>query len=256
MNQYPWKSSISIAFQWVFSIAFSILLVSCQGIKQSGQVNLNKAQTTYSLAIKMIKDLHYDSAVFLLEKAYIEGLTHPMRIVTDPKMYPLVDLPEYRSRIRSLLKFHAKEDHAVMVRKEELGDPIHINGQVLDARNKGPVPDVNVELVHTDNKGKYFEEKSIWNPRLFAYLKTNNNGEFSIRTIRPKGYVDDHGKKVPSHVHFTLEKDEYRTYASEFTFADDPVFLSTGNLDNVPVATRIDADSIPQYKVTILLQRK
>ena len=45
----------------------------------------------------------------------------------------------------------------------------------------------------TEHEGRYFNEQSMWNPRLFAYLKTSEKGIFAIETIQPGHYKDDEG---------------------------------------------------------------
>ena len=40
--------------------------------------------------------------------------------------------------------------------------------------------------------------------RLFAYLKTNDQGEFEVSTILPKGYPDS---DLPAHIHLQMWKD-------------------------------------------------
>ena len=127
-------------------------------------------------------------------------------------------------------------------------------GKVIDENTGKPLSGVSVELVHTDNEGLYFAENSTFNPRLFAYLKTDENGEFVVNTIKPGRYKDDDGNDVPSHIHFTLEKAGYRSYGSEFTFSDDPVFRANGNVDEVPVAELKHVDGKEQYLVSIGMQ--
>ena len=199
--------------------------------------------------------MKYDSALTLLRDSYLEGLDKPMQVVSDSRFYPLIDNPSKRSKIRLLLEEFAVENQAKIVRKEEPGESIVVTGQVVDESNNMPIKQVKMDLVQADKTGLYFEENSNWNPRIFAYLRTDDNGNFSICTIKPGRYKDDNGDYVPAHVHFTLAKNGYRGFGGEFTFEDDSIFIANGNAENVLVA-KIQKASNNQYYVTIPMQKE
>ncbi len=233
-----------------------IVLITCQNNVKTQTITTPTAEQLYIEASNLVREMKYDSAMVLLRQAFEKGFEKPMKIIADSTFYYLVDKPNYRSETRKLLREFSIENHSTMVRIEEPGLPIFVKGKVLDESNNEPIENVLVELVHADSKGLYFDEKSMWNPRLFSYLKTDKNGEFSINTIQPGRYKDDDGNDVPVHIHFTLEAEGYRVYASEFTFENDPVFKANGNVDMVPVAILKNVDGQVQYQVTILLQRE
>ena len=215
----------------------------------------SSAQKSYQEAGEMVTRQAPDSAMLKLQQAFAAGLPKPMQLVTDSKFYPLIDSPVYRPKVRELLQDYSIQDKAVMVRKEEPGLPIAITIKIVDESSGVPLPDVKAELVQADSSGYYFRETSTWNPRLFAYLCSDKNGTLKVQTIRPGSYSDDDDNPVPAHVHFTLKKDGYRNYGSEFTFADDPNIMKEGNIDNMPVATRQTSAKESSYKVTIAMQR-
>lgn len=231
-----------------------IALISCNN--QARDIEKSSPEFFYNDASKMVHAMKYDSAIILLGHAFEQGFEYPMEIVTDSNFYYLIDDPLYRSEIRKILKEFAAENHSSMVRVEEPGSSIVVNGIIRDESNNQPIENVLVELVHTDNNGFYFKEKSMWNPRLFAYLKTDSNGEFLVNTILPGRYQDDNANDVPSHIHFTLEADGYRTYASEFTFENDSVFKANGNIDRVPVALIKKEIGENYYQVTLNMQKE
>ena len=233
---------------------FLFILIACQN--QPKDNDTDSAIRLYNDASKMVTEMNHDSAIILLRQAFEQGIEQPMKIIADSSFYSLTDNPLYRSEIRNLLKEFAIENHATMVRDEEPGASILVKGIVLDESNNKPIENVLVELVHTDNKGSYFKEKSMWNPRLFSYLKTDSNGEFSVNTILPGRYQDDEGNEAPSHIHFSLEADGYRVYASEFTFENDSIFKDNGNIDNVPVAKLKNDNGKEYFHVTLFLQRE
>ncbi len=225
---------------------------SCQ--TETEKKRLSAGEQLYQIAEELVAITEYDSAISKLNLAFDKGLGNPMRIVSDNKMNPLIANYELRPETRKLIRDFCDTNRAVMIREEEPGMPITVKGQILDENTVQPVPNVLVELVHTDNDGDYFKEKSLWNPRIFAYLKTDANGEFSVETILPGIYLDDDGQPVPAHIHFTLEKEGYRIYASEFTFDDDPIFKANGNADNVPVAEKSIHEGEEVFEVKLFMQ--
>lgn len=236
--------------------AIVTLLIACQPKAKVQSTAGNIAEQTYQKASRMMLARKYDSAIVLLKQAFEQGFERPMGIVTDSNFYYLIDDPNYRPKVRSLLKAFSREPQATMNRPEEPGQPIWVKGRILEESSNQAVENVLVELVHADQDGLYFGEKSTWNPRIFAYLKTDKNGAFSIGTIQPGIYQDDEGNDVPSHIHFTLEADGYRVYASEFTFENDPIFKESDNPEVIPVAQLKDAEDESQFEVTIYVQKE
>ncbi|RMG26614.1 MAG: hypothetical protein D6730_08775 [Bacteroidetes bacterium] len=242
---------------YVNRLVWAITLTLMVGCMKPGASSSERADTTegyYQLAAEMCAASQYDSALVWLKLALEKGLEKPMRVVRDRNFSPLIDHPDYRPEIRSLLKSFASEHQATMVSKREAGTPLSLSAKVLDESTHLPVQHVQVELVQADHEGRYFNEPSKWNPRLFAYLITDEKGEFSIHTIRPGRYRDDQDMEVPAHIHFTLEARGYRMYASEFTFEDDSILMARGNTDGVAVALRQGEQGL--YSITLYLQRE
>lgn len=230
--------------------------LSCTAKKHTNNNSVASAEEYYLTATQMMHNMQYDSALLFLNRSLESGFTHPMNLVKDTSFYALIDYAEYRPEVRSLLKKYSIENHASMVRDSESGNRIQVTGIVLDESDNKSVENALVELVQADRAGRYFEESSVFNPRLFAYLRTDEMGGFSINTIRPGMYPDEEGNVSPAHIHFTIEKNGYRTYGSEFTFEDDFIFVAEGNEDGIPVAKRIPKNDPPHYEVVILMQRE
>ncbi|KAA3637585.1 MAG: hypothetical protein DWQ02_06500 [Bacteroidetes bacterium] len=233
-------------------ISIVLIFFSCQTPSEKSPIS--DGEKLYRSAAELVAQTQLDSALLQLTLAFEKDLENPMRIVQDSKMYPLIQHQEYRPKIRDLIRQYCDNSHAIMVRPEEQGQSIKVKGQILDEVSQKPISGALVELVHTDNDGDYFKEKTLWNPRIFAYLKTNAKGEFSVETILPGIYLDDEDQPVPAHIHFTLEKEGYRVYASEFTFDDDPVFKANGNVENVPVAKKEVMDGEEVFEVKLFMQ--
>ncbi|NNE25465.1 MAG: hypothetical protein HKN09_01360 [Saprospiraceae bacterium] len=231
-------------------------LISCQSNNAKFSVEKPTADQLYADARKMAKEIKYDSALVLLKLSFEKEFDYPMKIVSDSNFYDLIDDPIYRPEIRFLLEQFSTTNQATMVRNEEIGEPIYIKGVIVDETTADILEGVKIELVHADNDGFYFIDEGNWNPRLFSYLTSNSKGEFSINTIRPGRYKDDDGNYVPAHVHFTLNREGYRSFGSEFTFEDDSIFKANGNLENVPVARLLNTDSKNQYFVKIAMQKE
>ncbi len=213
------------------------------------------AEESYYQAGKMVVDMQYDSALLLLNKAFDHGYGSPMRIVTDSLFHFLIDSPDFRPRIRQLIQDFARDTMATIVRDKEPGSRISVTCKILEENSHTPMENVSVEIVQADAEGSYFDEASQFNPRLFGYLRTNQNGECTIRTIRPGSYLDAEGNAVPAHIHFTLKKDGYRLFGSEFTFEDDAIIMQKGNIDSVPVAVGSDHDTDNHYTVSLYMER-
>lgn len=202
----------------------------------------------------MVEKMAYDSAILILDHVLDTTRENPSQLSIDPKFRALVEDAEYRPQFRDLLKKYARGHSAIVTRRNEPGTPIHVTIFIVDETTEEPLTDVSVEWVQADHYGKYFDEPTTYNPRLFAYLKTNEMGQVYAKTILPSGYPDDDGKMTPKHIHFSLEKEGYRPYNGEFVFGDDPMIMEKGNLEEVPMALLIDTEPIPSYRVILPLQ--
>ncbi len=240
----------------IYSGCMLFFLMACQTKSVKPKTPLPLAQQHFQKAILMIKAQNLDSALMWIDQALANGYSNPMDLVTDGNFYQLVDEPNYRSKFRALIQKYATDSHAEMVRKEEPGFPISVLIKILSESDQRPIQNVSVELVHTDLRGNYFEEKSLWNPRMFAYLKTNKKGEVSINTIKPGSYSDDNGASVPAHIHYTLTAKGYKMYASEFTFENDPILLAAGNVENVLMARQINERDSDHFEITLYMQEE
>ena len=230
------------------------LLLSFMACKKNSSQSVREKNFEYMEYVN--SETKYDSIIRSLKQGFVKGTMKPMDIIQNKNLYALVDDPLLRSRTRALLKFHASQSHAKMVRDDEAGERIFVSGRILDESTQRPLQNVVLELVHTDTSGLYFSEPTTWNPRIFAYLKTDEKGAFGVETIYPGSYPEDNGMMVPSHVHFTIEAEGYKTYASEFVFDDDPSFDTKDNAENIPVAIRDRSKEERHYDVSIFLQPK
>lgn len=106
----------------------------------------------------------------------------------------------------------------------EPGTPLYIHGKLFQRDGVTPAPGVIVFAYQTDASGLYNGAAARgW--RLRGWARTNSEGRFEFRTIRPGSYP---GSRIAAHVHFTIESPgiERRT-VSDLNFSDDP-FVSEG----------------------------
>jgi protocatechuate 3,4-dioxygenase beta subunit len=104
--------------------------------------------------------------------------------------------------------------------ESEAGVPLVIHGRAFEADRRTPLAGAIVFAYHTDREGLYDRPGTpahSW--RLRGWAKTDAEGRFEFRTIRPGAYP---GRSIAEHVHltvFTPAGDRY--HAGELNFADD-----------------------------------
>ena len=157
-----------------------------------------------------------DAALAALEQAFQEGIDNAERALIDP------DLENLRldKRFREVLRKYNYHSKVTMVTEKEDGDPLIVSGVVRSADGT-PVPGAIVYVYHTDAHGRYSAKETggAANPRLFAYLRSSNDGSYEFRTIRPGGYPDS---KIPQHIHYEVMAPGHRNFEGEILLADDP----------------------------------
>ena len=113
----------------------------------------------------------------------------------------------------------------------EKGQKLLITGTVYKLGGKIPAPNVIIYYWQTDSNGYYspkdeMDEQAKRHGHIRGWVKSDENGKYSIYTIRPAPYPND---DMPAHIHISIKepniKDEY--YIDEFVFDDD--ILLSGN---------------------------
>ncbi len=128
-------------------------------------------------------------------------------ILSDKNWMTLHPMTEFRQ----IIKKHARPEKVTMVTDDEPGKKITVRAVVKTTAGV-LLKNVLVYLYHTCNKGWYAADRphvggnegDYGHARLFAYLKTNDQGEFEVSTILPKGYPDS---DLPAHIHLQMWKD-------------------------------------------------
>lgn len=102
----------------------------------------------------------------------------------------------------------------------EPGAPLVIHGRAFAADGRTPLVDAVIFAYHTDREGLYDRPGTSGHSwRLRGWAKTDAEGRFEFRTVRPGAYP---GRKVEEHVHFTVfTASGERYHARSLNFADD-----------------------------------
>lgn len=121
----------------------------------------------------------------------------------------------------------------------EPGIPMIIHGQIEPAR-----AGVIVFAYQTDAAGVYNVGGARgW--RLQGWAKSDANGRFEFRTIRPASYP---GQRFAAHIHVTIEAPGLPRRVTEIEFADDP--LLTSKSKGLPVTIRNGTHHV-RYKIKL-----
>jgi protocatechuate 3,4-dioxygenase beta subunit len=113
----------------------------------------------------------------------------------------------------------------VIAGEEEPGEPMELRGVVYQSDGKTPAPGVVLYVYHTDAKGYYSpaagQAQGRRHGHLRGWMKTDQEGRYQFRTIRPAPYPN---RDIPAHVHPVVKeprRNEY--YLDEYVFDDDPL---------------------------------
>lgn len=107
------------------------------------------------------------------------------------------------------------------------GQKLLVTGKILKLDGVTPAPNVIVYYWQTDHNGYYAngEGKSQKHGRIRGWVKSDEQGNYSMYTIRPTPYPN---RDIPAHIHLSIKEpeidDEY--YIHNLEFADDILLTS------------------------------
>jgi protocatechuate 3,4-dioxygenase beta subunit len=109
----------------------------------------------------------------------------------------------------------------VMASPDEPGEPIIVRRTVFGADGKTPLEGARLYVYHTDAHGYYNAAHSFREPpRIRGWMKTNDQGQYEFRTIKPAPYP---GRTIPAHIHPTADAPGYPPrWIDEYWFEGDP----------------------------------
>jgi len=111
---------------------------------------------------------------------------------------------------------------------DEPGIRLTVDG-VVRGKDGKPVAGAEIHAYQTDVRGRYTREKVMDEPhaRLSGRLRTDAEGRFELRTIRPGGYpktalLDGRERKIPAHIHLDITAPGHAERHLQLVFSDDP----------------------------------
>jgi protocatechuate 3,4-dioxygenase beta subunit len=112
----------------------------------------------------------------------------------------------------------------VVVPDNEPGEPLIISGSIFMPDGRTPVPGATLWVYQTDATGHYSPLRESGgdnrNTRLHGSMRTNADGRYEFRTIKPAPYP---GRSNPAHIHAFVSGPGYPEYwIDEFLFEGDP----------------------------------
>jgi tetratricopeptide (TPR) repeat protein len=157
-----------------------------------------------------------DKALTALEQAFDNGIDNVSQALLEP------DFDNVRGEkcFRDVIHKYSYDSKIALVTDKEPGDSLVVTGVVRDADGQ-PIPGAVVYVCQTDARGYYSANQvgSDMSPRLFAYLRTDGDGSYEVRTIRPAGHPNS---QIPPHIHYEVSATGHRKFVSDFLFADEP----------------------------------
>ena len=102
----------------------------------------------------------------------------------------------------------------------EPGEALVISGVVFKPDGRTPLAGASVYVYQTDAKGAYAvdDARASNNPRLRGYLRTDAEGRYEFRTIRPGSYP---GTRNPGHIHYHVNAPGHTERVFEIVFEGD-----------------------------------
>ncbi|MGI8495210.1 MAG: intradiol ring-cleavage dioxygenase [Pyrinomonadaceae bacterium] len=111
----------------------------------------------------------------------------------------------------------------------EKGQKLLVAGIVYKLDGQTPAPNVIIYYWQTDSNGYYspkpeMDERAKRHGHIRGWVKSDENGKYSIYTIRPAPYPN---RDIPAHIHLSIKEpniaNEY--YIDEFVFDDDKLLI-------------------------------
>lgn len=127
--------------------------------------------------------------------------------------------------------------------KAAQGEVHVIEGRVLDENGK-PVADALIDVWQANRHGRYAHEADP-NPapldpdfQGWARLRTDAEGRYRVRTIKPGAYPVEAGWTRPPHIHFKVARRGFHELTTQMYFAGEPLNEVDRLLQGVPEADR------------------
>ncbi len=127
--------------------------------------------------------------------------------------------------------------------EQALGEVIEISGWVRDEDGQ-PIAAALVDVWQANSHGRYAHEADT-NPapldenfQGWAQLKTDAEGRYRVKTIKPGAYPVGDGWSRPPHIHFKVARRGFHELTTQMYFAGDPLNDIDRLLQAVPESER------------------
>ncbi len=172
---------------------------------------------------------------------------------TEGPFYPIVDQADKDFDLTQI----GDNDVAAM------GEVVIVEGRVLDDAG-APVADAVVDIWQANAAGRYAHERDP-NPapldphfQGWAILKSDAEGRYRFKTVRPGAYPASKNWTRPPHIHFKVSRRGYREITTQMYFENEPLNDVDHLLNELPqalqttlIATR-ESESAPfQFNVVL-----
>jgi protocatechuate 3,4-dioxygenase beta subunit len=108
----------------------------------------------------------------------------------------------------------------VLAPAEEPGSPLLVRGRIYAPDGQTPVEGVVLYVYQTGADGRYAPPGER-TPRLRGWVRTDEEGRYAYRTVRPGPYP---GRSIPAHIHAVLWGGGYPPqWGGDILFEDDPL---------------------------------
>ena len=114
-----------------------------------------------------------------------------------------------------------------LVSEKEPGERLIVSGTFYSRDRKTPAAGVLLYVYQTDASGVYNHEDGSWQkPRLNGWFRTDAEGRYKIRTIKPGSYPN---RRQSAHIHLVIVPENGPArWLDDFLFEGDP-FLSSSD---------------------------
>jgi protocatechuate 3,4-dioxygenase beta subunit len=120
------------------------------------------------------------------------------------------------------------------------GEIITVKGLILDDSN-APIANAVVDIWQANAVGRYAHERDP-NPapldpnfQGWAIIKTDSEGRYLFKTVRPGAYPVSENWTRPPHIHFKVSRRGYREITTQMYFDDEPLNDVDKLLNELPI---------------------